>query len=303
MTTSRPTTISSMTGFARAQGQDDDLGLSWTWEARSVNGKGLDARVRWAQGYDALEIPAKEAIGRRFKRGNINVTLQVQRQDSAPVGYRVNQALLDQLMALAKDLPGHVAPPTFDGLLTVRGVLESADESEMDEDMRKAHEAAVLATLETALDDLAAARAAEGARMAGVLEEHLATIAQLTEAALQTAQVRPEAVRARLRAQLDLLLEAQPPVSEDRLAQELALLATKLDVREEIDRLRAHVAQARELLAAGGPCGRRLDFLCQEFNREANTLCSKAQDTDLTRIGLDLKAVIDQLREQVQNIE
>lgn len=297
-------TVSSMTGFARASAEQAAPALAWTWEARSVNGKGLDVRLRLPPGYEALEIPAREATGKRFARGNITLSLTVQaRPDAAPAAVQVNEALLRQLMDMARDLPPHVAPPTFDGLLAVRGVLQSADETVMDEDTRAAHEAAVLRSLDDALAALAAARAEEGARLDGVLAAHLATIESLTTQAGDTAQMRPEAARERLRQQVQALLEASPALPEDRLAQECALLATKLDVREELDRLVAHVAQARELIAAAGPCGRRLDFLCQEFNREANTLCSKAQDTTLTRIGLDLKAVIDQLREQVQNIE
>lgn len=293
-----------MTGFARAQGEQAVPPLTWTWEARSVNGKGLDVRLRLPPGYESLEIPAREAAGQRFARGNLTLTLQVQvRPEEVQATYQVNEALLRQLMDLARDLPDHIAPPTFDGLLAVRGVLQPTDETAMDDEARAAHESAVLGTLDSALDALAAARADEGTRLEAVITAHLATIEKLTTEAEDTAQLRPDAVRERLRAQVQTLLETSPALPEERLAQECALLATKFDVREELDRLKAHVAQARELVAADGPCGRRLDFLCQEFNREANTLCSKAQDTALTRIGLDLKAVIEQLREQVQNIE
>lgn len=297
-------TVSSMTGFARAHAEQTTPPLTWTWEARSVNGKGLDVRLRLPPGYEALEIPAREAAGKRFTRGNITLSLTVQvRADAAPAALQVNEPLLRQLMDMARDLPPHIAPPSFDGLLSVRGVLSAADETAMDDDTRKTHEAAVLRTLDDALAALASARDEEGARLEAVLAGHLATVETLTAQAGDTAQMRPEAARERLRAQVQALLDAAPALSEERLAQECAVLATKLDVREELDRLTAHVAQARELIAATGACGRRLDFLCQEFNREANTLCSKAQDTALTRIGLDLKAVIDQLREQVQNIE
>ncbi|MFA7431904.1 MAG: YicC/YloC family endoribonuclease [Rhodospirillaceae bacterium] len=297
-------TVSSMTGFARAHAEQTAPPLTWTWEARSVNGKGLDIRLRLPPGYEALEIPAREAAAKRFVRGNISLTLTVQvRADTAPGAVQVNQPLLRQLMDMARDLPPHIAPPTFDGLLAVRGVLQAADETVMDDDLRTAHEAAVLRSLDDALAALAAARDEEGARLTGVLTSQIDTVESLTTQAGQSAQMRPEAARDRLRAQVQALLEAAPALPEDRLTQECALLATKLDVREELDRLIAHIAQARELIAAAGACGRRLDFLCQEFNREANTLCSKAQDTALTRIGLDLKAVIDQMREQVQNIE
>lgn len=297
-------TIASMTGFARSGGQRPDLGLSWTWEARSVNGKGLDVRVRWPNGFDALEAPAKELVGRRLTRGSVTLSLQT-RSDagSGTAQVRINQALLAQLMDLARDLPLHVQPPTFDGLLQVRGVLETLEGEEPDEETRKALEAEMLASLAEALTGLEAARSEEGVRLNAILRSHLATIADLVVKAGQTASARPDAMQDRLRAALAQLLEAKVPVSEDRLAQELALIATRQDVREELDRLTAHVAQATELLDVAGPVGRRLDFLCQEFNREANTLCSKAQDTALTRIGLDLKTVIDQLREQVQNVE
>lgn len=297
-------TVSSMTGFARAHAEQTIPPLTWTWEARSVNGKGLDVRLRLPPGYEALEFPAREAAGKRFTRGNITLSLTVQvRADATPAALHVNEPLLRQLMDMARDLPPHIAPPSFDGLLSVRGVLSAADETAMDDDTHKTHEAAVLRTLDDALAALASARDEEGARLEAVLAGHLATVETLTAQAGDTAQMRPEAARERLRAQVQALLDAAPALSEERLAQECAVLATKLDVREELDRLTAHVAQARELIAATGACGRRLDFLCQEFNREANTLCSKAQDTALTRIGLDLKAVIDQLREQVQNIE
>ncbi len=204
-------------------------------------------------------------------------------------------------MERARDLPPHVAPPSFDGLLQVRGVLEVA-EPVLDEAALKARDAAVVASFQEALAALGTARDAEGARLDAVLKAHLKTIEDLTAAAARAAATRPEAVAERLRALVSGLLEGTT-VSEDRLAQEIALVAARIDVREELDRLTSHVAQAHELMAADGPCGRRLDFLCQEFNREANTLCSKSQDADLTRIGLDLKAVIDQFREQVQNIE
>ncbi len=299
-------TVSSMTGFARAHAEQAAPGpnLAWTWEARSVNGKGLDVRLRLPPGYEALEIPAREAAAKRFTRGNINLTLTVQaRPDATATAVQVNEALLRQLMDMARDLPPHIAPPTFDGLLSVRGVLQTPDETTLDDDARAAHEAAVLRSLGDALNALAAARDDEGTRLDAVLTGQLEAIESLTTQAGQSAQMRPDVARERLRTQVQALLEASPALPEDRLAQECALLATKLDVREELDRLIAHIAQARELLAAAGPCGRRLDFLCQEFNREANTLCSKAQDTALTRIGLELKAVIDQLREQVQNIE
>lgn len=302
--------IASMTGFARAEGPDPSRpGTTCTWEVRSVNGKGLEVRWRIPPGYDGLEIAVREAVGRRFKRGNVSVTLTVNRPEEQPA-YRINEGLLDQVMAVARHWQQHlgtdagIAPPRLDGLLALRGVLEPVMESEPDEAAREMRDGALIGILDEALARLADARAAEGARLEMVLTGHLDTIADLTRRAGDTASLRPEAVKARLREQIASLLEAQTQISEDRLATELALLAVKADVREELDRLGAHIEQAREMIAEDkGPVGRRLDFLCQEFNREANTLCSKAQDVALTRIGLDLKAVIDQFREQVQNIE
>jgi uncharacterized protein (TIGR00255 family) len=293
--------LSSMTGFARVQGDSTEAGQAWVWEVRSVNGKGLDARLRLPAGVEGVEGAAREAIARRFARGNVSATLQLRQEAAQGPRPTINETLLGHLMDRARALPEHVAPPTFDGLLQVRGVLEMA-EPVLDEAAVAARDSAVLTSLEAALDALAAARDDEGRRLATILAGHLATIETLTEAAGRTAAGRPQAVAERLRVQVAGLLDGTP-LSEDRLAQEIALIAAKIDIREELDRLTAHVAQARDLLAAGGPCGRRLDFLCQEFNREANTLCSKSQDVDLTRIGLDLKAVIDQVREQVQNVE
>lgn len=291
-----------MTGFARAQGQHGPL--TWTWELKSVNGRGLEVRSRLAPGFEALEIPAREAASRLLRRGNVSISLSVVRANDTPA-VRLNEALLLQLAAAvratAERLPGF-AQPRLDSLLAVKGVVEVVEEAE-DEAGREARLKAVQAGLEAALDSLNAMRLSEGARLVQVLSGQLDEVERLAAAAETTASLRPEAVRERLRLQVEALLQAAPALSEERLAQEAALLAAKGDVREELDRLKAHVAAARELLAGGGAIGRRLDFLCQEFNREANTLCSKAADVELTRIGLDLKAVIEQFREQVQNIE
>lgn len=293
-------TVASMTGFARAEGSA--AGWSWAWELRSVNGRTLEVRSRLPQGFDAVEQPARAAAAARLKRGNVTMNLQAVRQ-STGAQVRVNRDLLDRLLELGRELAARgVQPPSLDGLLAIRGVVETVEEAEAEDD-RAALEASVLAGLDDALARLAEARLAEGARLITVLANHLAEIERLTEAAAGTAAARPEAIRERLRAQVAALLEASPALSEDRLAQEAALLAAKGDVREELDRLRAHVEAAREMLAKGGAIGRQLDFLCQEFNREANTLCSKSSDVELTRIGLALKAAIEQLREQTQNIE
>lgn len=294
--------IISMTGYARAQGATPQF--SWIWEAKSVNGKGLEVRLRLPPGFDSLEIPARERVAKAAKRGNINLSLNVLRQAQAATP-AINRALLDSYLALAVELAReHDLPtPSAEGVMGLRGVIESAEEAQLDEAGLKERDALLLASLDEALLGLGTMRKAEGTRMAQVLTDELAEIERLAQAARETAALRPDAIKTRFKAQIDELLESQPPVPEDRLAQELALLIAKGDVREELDRLGAHVQAARDMLAATDPVGRRLDFLCQEFNRESNTLCSKSSDVDLTRIGLSLKAVIEQFREQVQNIE
>jgi uncharacterized protein (TIGR00255 family) len=293
-----------MTGYARAEGRDAQV--SWVWEAKSVNGRGLELRCRLPSGHDGLDPAARAAAAAKLKRGNVQLSLNVTRTAEQPM-VRVNTDLLHQLAALIADLGDrhpHIQAARWDGLLAVKGVLEPMEAEEVDaEAVRKGRESAMTATLDQVLDQLAAMRLSEGARIKAVLMDQLAEIAALAEKAGACAALRPEAVKERLKTQVAAVLEAAPSLHEDRIAQEVALLAVKADIREELDRLRAHVAAARELLEAGGGVGRKLDFLSQEFNREANTLCSKALDVELTRVGLDLKAVIDQFREQVQNIE
>lgn len=292
--------VVSMTGFARAEASAD--GVQWVVEARSVNGKGRDLRCRLPQGFDALEPALRGAVESRLTRGNVNIAVTVTRSEGAGA-LRINRDLLDQVLALAREIGGPDAPPpSIDVLLSVRGVIDSGEVQETEE-QRALLEKAIAATAELAIDKLVTARTAEGAHLASVLAGHLDEIERLTDAAAATASLQPEALRARLRQMVAALVEQVPALSEERLAQEAALLIAKADIREELDRLRAHIAQARTMLADGGAIGRRLDFLCQEFNREANTLCSKSADVDLTRIGMDLKAVIEQFREQVQNIE
>ncbi|MEE8143779.1 MAG: YicC/YloC family endoribonuclease [Kiloniellales bacterium] len=293
-----------MTGFARREG--GDARVTWSWEIKSVNGRSLDVRCRVPSGHERLEAAARAALPKACARGNVSIALSVGRGDVAP-GLRVNRDLLDQVIALAGELEtslgsGQVAPPRLDGLLAIRGVLETANEDEPAEETA-AREAAMQGDLEAALDDLVAARRGEGTHLKAAVEAHLTTVETLTAAAAACAATQPDALRERLKTQVEALLDSVPALSEDRLAQEAALLIARGDVREELDRLGAHVAAARALLAEGGTVGRRLDFLCQEFNREANTLCSKSSDVGLTRIGLDLKSAIEQLREQVQNIE
>ncbi len=293
--------VASMTGFARATGRDGDF--TWTWEAKSVNARGLDMRCRMPPGMDSLEPEVRRRLGDRFKRGNFNITLQVNRA-ARQTRIVINREALAQVEALARELRDDLGlePPRVDGLLNVRGVIETIEEEE-DEAERGQRETAILASLDETLDALAAARGEEGARLADILAAQLDQIATLTNAARASEANRPERRRERLGEQLAEVLGSTPALSEERLNQEVALLLVKADTREETDRLQAHIAAARELLENAGPAGRRLDFLCQEFNRESNTLCSKAAEVELTGIGLDLKAVIDQFREQVQNVE
>ncbi len=293
--------LMSMTGFARSAGAG--VGYRWTWELRSVNGKGLDIRLRLPPGVDTLEQGVRERTGARLQRGNLQVTLSLQKDESA-TQLRVNEPLLDAVLALMKSVGARIdaAPPSLDGILSIRGILETVD---AEDDPEKAAELLRLisADFDRALDDLVRARASEGAAIGAVLETRIAEIDSLRQAAEEAPARRPEAIRRRLAEQVAALLEASATFDSDRLHQEAALLATRADIREELDRLKAHVAAARSLLAEGGPVGRKLDFLAQEFNRETNTLCAKANDRSLTAIGLDMKSAVDQLREQIQNLE
>ncbi|MDE0175167.1 MAG: YicC family protein [Defluviicoccus sp.] len=293
--------LQSMTGFARAEGGDGEV--RWSWEVRSVNGRNLDLRVRTPHGHDALEPRARALAAERFSRGSLSLHLTIAQAGRAPE-IRVNEDVLERLLEIHRSLQDrHGAPPArLEALMALPGVLEriEAEETESDRDRRLG---AIADTLAGALDGLAAARYEEGERLGSVVNRQLDEIDSLARAAAASAAVQPERIRDRVRDQIAALLDAKPAVAEDRLAQEVAYLAARADIREEIDRLTGHVASARELMSGGGPVGRRLDFLCQEFNREANTLCSKSTDMDLTRIGLDLKAAVEGLREQVQNLE
>ena len=294
--------ISSMTGFARAKGRKDTS--SWTWEIKSVNAKGLDVRCRLPNGFESLEKPLRDRAAKRLKRGNVSAALNLRRQEGV-AGVRVNHAVLEELLATLPEIRKRVADarePSLDGLLALRGVVEPVEE-DLNDEARKALEAEILNDLDTALNALGAMRDEEGARLAETLQARLDDIAGLCAEAEKLSVMQPDALRQRLKTQVQQLLEDIPAISEERLAQEAALLMSKADLREELDRLQAHQEAAQELMKGKGAVGRKLDFLCQEFNREANTLCSKSQDIDLTRIGLELKAAIEQLREQVQNIE
>jgi uncharacterized protein (TIGR00255 family) len=294
-------TIASMTGFARAEGHDGPL--SWAWELKSVNSKSLDLRFRLPPGYDALELPLRALVTQRLKRGSISVNLSVARVGGAG-NIRVNREALAVVVRLANEIAAEVeaAPPRIDGLLALRGVLESGDEV-VDEGARERQMKLLSESFAQALEGLAAMRASEGARLDVVLSERLKEIAALVKGAEDAAATQPGAIKARLNELLAALTDAVPALPEERLAHEAALLVAKADIREELDRLKAHIDAAQGLMKEGVAVGRRFDFLCQEFNREANTLCSKSADLELTRIGLALKAAIEQLREQVQNIE
>ncbi len=294
-----------MTGYARAQGADDRR--RWVWEARSVNGRNLEVRCRVPQGFERLENPARTAAGTRLKRGNVSLSLTLH-SDRQSKPLRINRALLAELGALVEEVRKSTgaAAPSADGLLRVRGVIEEEEEGEETEEALAALDKALTRSLDEVLRGLAASRASEGKALAGVITGHVDEIEGLCQRAAERAVAQIGVVRAKFESQLGDLLERAPPLSEERFAQEVALLAGKADVREELDRLTAHIAQARSLLNEARPdnaVGRKFDFLCQEFNREANTLCSKSADIELTRIGIDLKGAIERMREQVQNVE
>jgi uncharacterized protein (TIGR00255 family) len=292
-------TVSSMTGFARSEGEV--AGISWVWELKSVNGRSLDLRLRLPPGYDAMEAPLRATLGGRLRRGSISAVLTVNRV--APPVIRINREMLDQVLALVNQLAEQVeaAPPRIDGLIGLRGIIETVDDEP--DDVIEMRRDALATGWSAALDRLVAARGEEGARLKAVLSGQLAELAELVAAASASAAAQPEALRARLRQSIAAVVDLAPTMPPERVAQELALLVSRGDIREELDRLRAHLAQAGDLLAKGEGVGRQLDFLCQELNREANTLCSKSADIELTRIGLALKVAVEQFREQVQNLE
>jgi uncharacterized protein (TIGR00255 family) len=289
-----------MTGFARQEGANETH--TWCVEMKSINGRTLDIRFRLPPGFDAVENAGRKAVAAKLKRGTVSVALSLSANARASA-LKINRALLDEILALyggVAHLP--VERPRFDGLLALKGVIENGEEAPNAES-RAALEEAVAASLAACTDSLFAARAAEGAEIAAVLAEQLNEMERLVGEAQSRVDLHPEARRERLQALLGDLLGSGQTLPEERIAHEVAMLLVKNDIREEIDRLKAHIPAARGHLAQGGAVGRQLDFLCQELNREANTLCSKAGDIELTRIGLALKTVIDQFREQVQNLE
>ncbi len=293
--------LKSMTGFARAEGVHGET--SWSWEARSVNGRNLDIRLRLPAGFEALEIRARGLCQERLSRGNCTINLAVKREGKQ-TEIRLNEAALAQAQAVAERAKSltRLKAARLDTLLSMRGVVEAVEPEESEEAQAALHHA-LIAGLSRALDQLVAARASEGERLEQVIEKQLAVIAALVERAANAAARRPEAIAARLADQIARLTESTSVLDPDRLHQEALLLAAKADIQEELDRLRAHIAAANDLIASDQPVGRKFEFLAQEFNREANTLCSKASDIEISRAGLELKTVIDQLREQVQNIE
>jgi uncharacterized protein (TIGR00255 family) len=293
--------LSSMTGFARGHGVAGPY--VWAWELKSVNAKGLDLKLRLPSGWDAIEPGVRKAASSVLARGSVFANLSVSREGAPPV-VRVNEPVLAAVLATLKSLSGKVeaAPPTLDGILSLKGVIE-VNEAEENEAERQAAEAAIVAGFDGALANLAAMRRTEGSALGQILLSRLAEIAALIARAEAAPGRKAEAIKARLVEQVAALLETSQRFDPDRLHQEAIMLASKIDIREELDRLVAHVAQAQKLIAAGGPVGRKLDFLAQELNRESNTLCAKANDLELTNIGLELKVVVEQFREQVQNLE
>ena len=295
--------IKSMTGFASATGAHDVY--SWSWELRSVNGKGLDLRLRVPDWIDGLEVDLRKSLAAVAARGNVTLSLRVMREDSTGQ-VSVNADMLASILTAmaeieeqAMDRGVSLAPSKASDIAAMRGVL---DQTTADQDT-KPLAAALIAQSATVIQSFDEMRQSEGAALDAVMHAQLSEIETLTAEAATIALARLPEVTANLCRNIANVMDNVDGVDEQRIAQELALLAVKSDVTEEIDRLGAHVTAARDLLAAGGSVGRKLDFLMQEFNREANTLCSKAQNTDLTRVGLALKALIDQMREQVQNVE
>jgi uncharacterized protein (TIGR00255 family) len=294
--------INSMTGFADSRGSHG--GLRWRWEAKSVNGRGLDFRFRAAMGYEGLEVGARTLAAERFKRGSLQVVLTVA-ADEGTRGFRVDAAALADAVRIAKRVAEEtgLAPARVDGLLALKGVVVQEENAALNDEARMARDAALLASLADAFDLLVGARGAEGAKLEAILLRQIGDIERLTAEAGGLAAQQPLILRERMMAQLKELLAPGGNLPEERIAQEVAMLAAKADLREELDRLSAHCQEARTLISGKDPAGRKLDFLAQEFNREANTLCSKSSDIQLTHVGLALKAVIDQFREQVQNVE
>ena len=290
-----------MTGFARGHGVAGTY--SWSWEIKSVNAKGLDFRVRVPPGWDAVDAPSRARGAAGLARGTVYANLSVERQGGAPT-VRVNEPVLAAVLSTIKELATRIEaePPRLEAILGLKGVMEVREEDESEEG-RRAAEVAIIASFDQTLEDLVAMRREEGSALGRILLERIGEIGALAARADAAPGRRPEAIKARLAEQITALLATGQRLDADRLHQEALLMAAKADIREELDRLAAHVVQCQRLLADGGAVGRKLDFLAQEFNRESNTLCAKANDVELTNIGLELKGVVEQFREQVQNLE
>jgi uncharacterized protein (TIGR00255 family) len=293
--------LSSMTGFARSHGTSGPY--AFEWELKSVNAKGFDFRIRLPPGWDEIEAPIRKRSADVLSRGTVYANLTVKRANAASV-VRINEDVLASVLKVATELSGKIdaVAPSIDGLLSVKGVLEVV-EPETDEAEEKAAKTAAAEAFEQALRSLVDMRKREGTALGQILSQRMTEIESLAHKAEAAPGRRPDAVKARLAEQIAALLETSDRFDEDRLSQEAILIAAKADIREELDRIASHVAQARELIGKGGPIGRRLDFLAQEFNREVNTCCSKSNDLELTNIGLEMKNVVEQFREQVQNLE
>ncbi|PCI32781.1 MAG: YicC family protein [Alphaproteobacteria bacterium] len=290
-----------MTGFARATGQWEKY--NWTWEIKSVNGRNLDVRCRTPSGLDGIEQMARKGMKNAIARGSVNINLQMSRETDS-TAFKINQDMLDALVEVATEtaMKNHLPQPGLDALLAIKDVIQYV-EAEEDEDSVKARDVVLQTSFDEVLIAFVASRQTEGAAMQDVLNGLLDEIERLVKEADALAQELPDLIKQRYMDKVAALLDDKNTIDPERLAQEVVLLATKADIKEEIDRLYAHIAAARSHMTATGQIGRKLDFLTQEFNREANTLCSKAADIRLTDVGLSLKTTIDQFREQVQNIE
>jgi uncharacterized protein (TIGR00255 family) len=293
--------LSSMTGFARSHGASGPY--AFEWELKSVNAKGFDLRLRLPQGWDELDAHAKKRAGEVLSRGTIYANLNVKRANAAS-SVRINEDVLSAVVKVAHQLAGKIdaVAPSIDGLLSIKGVIEVV-EPESNEDEDKAAKLAAAKAFDEALDNLVEMRRREGASLGQILSQRLDEIEGLANKAEAAPGRKPEAVRSRLAEQVAALLETTDRFDADRLAQEALLIAAKADIREELDRIASHLSQARELIGKGGSIGRRLDFLAQEFHREVNTTCSKSNDLELTNTGIEMKSVVEQFREQVQNLE
>ena len=295
-------TLQSMTGFARVDGSNADY--SWVWELRSVNGKGLDVRFRVPSGCEALEVSCRTVLAKHFSRGNIQASLQLNRNKESAGGISVNETVLEAVIEAAKAIQSKVGGelPDVADLMNVKGVLE-VSEVEADDASLAARNQELLASFKAACDQLSQMRNSEGAAIVSALSEQINQVDQLTTQIIENDARKPEAIRENLEAQISRITQANDELDKERLHQEAVIVAAKADLQEELDRLQAHVIAAREHLSGEGPIGRKLEFLAQEFNRECNTICSKSNAVEVTGLGLEMKLAIDQFREQLQNLE